>query len=304
MFYYEARKPLSDAGVDSEISYIKSKDEALNELFSFLGATKSDLKIDSIVVIYGSELTKAGNATDSLLYLIGFNSGYAVVSADKRIPENILMYSENGIASPDMFYGKSIPIDSVRTYDSYYNAAYDDYYIGSEPEHPESFIMEIVYQYAQAATIQNQNGAYGEYSTTNDSLKLADGTTLDVYPIRKNVRTYTETEVDVMMNTLWDQRSPYNSYVPNGKPAGCVPIAIAQIMAYNKYPTLTIGSTFVDWDLLGSKSVVLPNTREADMVGWLIRYIQVDCYSISSLFTDKWTFTLSILAKNFLSEVI
>ena len=273
----------------------------MNELFSFLGMTKSNM-IDTVIVIYGFELTKSSSSADTLLYLVSLNSGYAVISADKRIPEDILMYSDNGVAAPEMFYGTSFEVDSVLQSGSpYYNATYDDYYIGGEPDHPETFIMEIVYQYAQAAV--SKNGTYGEISTPNDSLKLADGTTLDVYPIRKNIRTYTETKVDVMMNTLWDQRSPYNSYVPHGKPAGCVPIAIAQIMTYNKYPTLTIGNTFIDWDSLGSKSIVQPNTLKANMVGLLIRYIQVECYSISSPFNDKWTFTLPKLAKNFLSDI-
>lgn len=208
-------QPYSTSRVDNEknISYSKSKDDALNELCSFLGVTKSDMEINSIEVIYGSGLTKSGNS-DSLLFLINLNSGYAVIAADKRIPENILMFSENGEATPEMFYGQPVPIDSVTTYNNnYYNSTYDDYYVGSEPAHPESFIMEMVYQYAQAA-VTTHNGIYGEYDTPDDSLRLIDGTTLDVYPIRKNIRTYTVTKVNSMMNTLWMQSDPYNSYVP------------------------------------------------------------------------------------------
>lgn len=40
-----------------------------------------------------------------------------------------------------------------------------------------------------------------------------------------------------LLTTKWGQWDIYNDYCPNGAPAGCAVIAIAQIMAYHRYPT-------------------------------------------------------------------
>ena len=42
--------------------------------------------------------------------------------------------------------------------------------------------------------------------------------------------------VNPLINTTWGQESGYNALCPNGSPAGCVAIAMAQIMKYHKWP--------------------------------------------------------------------
>ena len=63
---------------------------------------------------------------------------------------------------------------------------------------------------------------------------------LKAFLLRKNVRTQYESKLP-QMTTRWGQGSPYNSYLllDNGQKAaaGCVTIAVAQIMKYHKYPT-------------------------------------------------------------------
>ncbi|WP_308600524.1 C10 family peptidase [uncultured Dysgonomonas sp.] len=44
-------------------------------------------------------------------------------------------------------------------------------------------------------------------------------------------------EVGPLINTIWHQGSPYNGMCPNKYPAGCVAIAMAQIMKFYKHPT-------------------------------------------------------------------
>ena len=44
-------------------------------------------------------------------------------------------------------------------------------------------------------------------------------------------------DVAPMMSFSWDQTAPYNYYCPSGCLAGCVPLAMAQMMAFHKYPT-------------------------------------------------------------------
>ena len=53
-------------------------------------------------------------------------------------------------------------------------------------------------------------------------------------------------EIDPLMGTEWSQRAPYNVDAPNEK-AGCVPIAVGQIVYYHKYP-----EDRYDWDEMTS----------------------------------------------------
>ena len=50
-----------------------------------------------------------------------------------------------------------------------------------------------------------------------------------------------ESNNTVMKNSLgtpeWNQGFGYNTYIPNGYPVGCVPVAVGEIMKYWKYPT-------------------------------------------------------------------
>lgn len=45
------------------------------------------------------------------------------------------------------------------------------------------------------------------------------------------------TSIDPLVTTKWDQGSPYNALCPNQDKAGCVAIAMAQIMKFHKLPT-------------------------------------------------------------------
>ena len=62
---------------------------------------------------------------------------------------------------------------------------------------------------------------------------------LKAFLLRKNVRTQYESKLP-QMTTQWDQGTPYNSNLPlvDGQHpwAGCVTVAVAQIMKYHKYP--------------------------------------------------------------------
>lgn len=44
------------------------------------------------------------------------------------------------------------------------------------------------------------------------------------------------TSVGPLLTTIWHQKSPFNAFCPNGYPAGCAAIAMAQIMKYHQHP--------------------------------------------------------------------
>lgn len=62
----------------------------------------------------------------------------------------------------------------------------------------------------------------------------------------RDVSTYTH--VDPLISTEWHQESPYNALCPNQYLAGCIPIAMAQIMNFYKYPAKFDWINMVDND--------------------------------------------------------
>ena len=54
--------------------------------------------------------------------------------------------------------------------------------------------------------------------------------------------------VEPLLTTKWSQSSPYNMYVPNGYPAGCVATAMAQIMKYWEWPVQGVGQHSYQWN--------------------------------------------------------
>ena len=54
--------------------------------------------------------------------------------------------------------------------------------------------------------------------------------------------------VGPLVQTKWDQGSPYNMYVPNGYPTGCVATAMAQLMKYWEWPVQGTGEHSYIWN--------------------------------------------------------
>lgn len=53
--------------------------------------------------------------------------------------------------------------------------------------------------------------------------------------------------VGPLVQTKWDQGAPYNMYVPNGYPTGCVATAMAQLMKYWEWPIQGTGEHSYVW---------------------------------------------------------
>ena len=54
--------------------------------------------------------------------------------------------------------------------------------------------------------------------------------------------------VGPLVQTKWDQGAPYNMYVPNGWPTGCVATAMAQLMKYWEWPVHGTGEHSYQWN--------------------------------------------------------
>ena len=59
----------------------------------------------------------------------------------------------------------------------------------------------------------------------------------DYTPAKTRAGASAKADVAPMMSFSWSQIAPYNKYCPQGCLAGCVPLAMAQMMVYHKYPT-------------------------------------------------------------------
>ena len=105
------------------------------------------------------------------------------------------------------------------------------------------------------------------YSATGhiDSQSMSDGLKLFlesysqyVEDIRKGVAIasdYSATrsstlpaEVEPIVKTQWNQPAPYNKYCPDDCPAGCVAVAMGQIMNYHKWPNVGTGASFTTYN--------------------------------------------------------
>lgn len=55
-------------------------------------------------------------------------------------------------------------------------------------------------------------------------------------------------KVDPLVRTEWSQTAPYNAFCPQGTLAGCVAIAMAQVMNYHRYPLHGKGKLSYLWN--------------------------------------------------------
>lgn len=150
----------------------------------------------------------ADAATANLYVFSNPQGGFAIVAADERVGQSILGYSDHGTFSPD-----NMP-DNVRFWLS-------------------DYARQIDFVKAHAKVKKEKN------------IKTLDG----------NLPTGYTTQVGPLITTKWGQDAPYNAQTPiftNKKGeeehsrTGCVATAMAQVMAYHKYPAVGKGS-HVDW---------------------------------------------------------
>lgn len=54
--------------------------------------------------------------------------------------------------------------------------------------------------------------------------------------------------IEPLVKTQWNQPAPYNLYCPDDCPAGCVAVAMGQIMHYNQWPDVGTGASFTTYN--------------------------------------------------------
>ena len=276
--------------------------------------------------------TKSGNdynGLDTLIYIVNFDNqeGFAVLSADDRISSMIIAVTEKGELHPDDFLAtQNMQEDSLIHYTdtlgiertlNRYNAEEDDYYVARRDS--SDMIPELIWDYIDGERSgrggsdynpgENEGGgdSGGSNSGSNQPGSNGDGSgngwaSQSVWVTRQNV--------PMMLQTLWNQESEaynYNKYCPRifgGKGVvGCIPVAVAQVMAYHGYPQgLSSGNTIIDYDTIKTVHPYgydigcdNPSDNAKDMLAKFLRKVGKACNAI--YVGHEFTFSLSKWAR-------
>lgn len=193
------------------------------------------------------------NATP-YFYVINFNpEGYVVIPADKRL-RPILAYGDKGFFKSDSLPG------GIKTW------------------FEMMAVQEQNLRTTKALPSKYMSAQWASMSCDESLLK----STQIVYcpPPTPTGNTEVNVTVGPLLNTTWDQSYGYNTYCPalssgpNGHAwAGCVTIAMAQVMHYWKYPATYNGNT-INWN---SMSLTSGNDQVAKLVGYIFPLV-IDSY--------------------------
>lgn len=278
-------------------------EKAINELNQFLQTMEiqttrsgNTFTVDDVQYVtrhMGTTRTANDTANDTILYLVNFGAsdedgGYAILNAKENTDMRVLAVVEKGsITAEDfIFQNKAINIPNFNFYDT----EEDDYYVGTTEAGSEA---DQFVHFAAVIDPSRDPGSYG----------------CDVSP------WVTIATVEPMLTTLWNQRAPFNNNSPivNGERtlAGCVAIALGQILAYHEFPSvLTIGGLECKWaDMKSIRSKTNPinvgTEEQQNQVATFIRTIGKECnmiYYSDEAGVDQWSFALPSGAENCLES--
>ncbi len=174
------------------------------------------LRVADLQVLGHNVGTRTDGAVDTLFYLINFhdNQGYALVAADER-NEDVYMMSNEGSLDLEQV-GEESPVA---------------FFLDAAANHARDHqLIDTIPGLGNGEQIVDKTDTIGNLLTT-----IYRGEEYHFYAERT---TYTHS---CELATRWHQGTPYNNdcFTGNGDqaPAGCVAIAIAQIMAYHQHPT-------------------------------------------------------------------
>lgn len=320
-------KSFASANDGNNIDFTIPIEEAIEELNSALdvidgqqmaagGRAKvmfsgSRRQIGKVSVIYGDMpvlmrtsntpdgMQKAQGKThkDSLLYIVDFenNAGCAVLAADRRIKDKILAITESGsfnnmdstMFPPTYKQGMYADSELMKGF-SLYNADVDDYYVAGE-----FTPLYFCDNFAKYCLTQCKDDDSKTIPTNpHESIKYVVG------------EWQTKEKIAPMLTTVWHQDSPFNDMnIPMNwffwqkwkkrSPAGCFPIAIAQIVAYHEKMSECNGYK-LNWDSIKKNLYVYNNNADSSAsyedkraVAKLVRWISVFCHAV---YTPDFTF--------------
>ncbi len=291
--------------------------------------------------------TRTGNTeVADALYVVDFEEGgYAILSADDRLPDEVIAVTNSG----DLEFNPNPLEDPVLTLDDLYVEEDEDYLLGSEPRDEgtsEGFIEGLVANYVIGwiDSLRDNKDEFGDPMLPPGGGNIGGGDSGGDIGTGNLIVDYSyETEVvcDKMLQTQWYQRDQYNRYCPNryryrglfgatysrveeydfdpraewgddyidsvDLAAGCVAIAVGQILAYNQYPTMSyiVGETnAMPWDaLLAFDRINHANIYYQDFIAKLIHRIGVGCDMNYGFMGTSYSFATPAAASRYMESI-
>jgi streptopain len=205
---------------------------AIEDMYSVLNAnpemtkSSSDVSVRSSKTISFGTMTKSGDIDNNpKLYVIGLSDGCtAVLGADYRAPGVMAILDEGTLDEED--FQESLNTIDTKGQDDYRGPTEGDKITYVDEESFPSFLAGYFQEYVESRIVSSQ-------SETKVLTTTYGGKTWETYNY-----------VPRLLKTVWSQGSPFNDDVigdhPNC-PAGCVSIALGQILAFFQYPSIIKG---------------------------------------------------------------
>ena len=236
---------------------LNSLDELLNEIgvVTTKGAT-NDYVENFFAVCGSSKGTRVSATTGNVIYAVNFKDekGYALLAADDRIQEDVLAVVDEGSVSEEDFVlhtGNLAPTNNDDLSESEYYEMVNSGVLAAGST-KQQINMQCV-NYAEGMLDDRWDNGHDIFSSDNSTYE---------WKIIK--------QVPRMVNTLWTQSTSehdiFDKYCPEvglifkkKAPAGCVCIAVSQIVAYHEYPSLCCNGVNIDYPSI--KQVFRYNNR-------------------------------------------
>lgn len=206
------------------VEALSSLNAAQRELYPNTKAIDFYDSIEDIVTIgkESFERTKSSSELfaipDTLFYLVNFRKekGFAILSANKQLSDDIYAITDNGSLSI---------LDFQKAY---------EFFNTDNHNNSDSTITDIGELTVPSIIL---SGIFSDLVNDTDSLS----------PEPKTKVSFT-TKYGPFVKTKWDQRKPFNDLTKPGCPAGCVAIATAQILVANKKSnTMSVNGKLCNW---------------------------------------------------------
>ena len=290
--------------------------DALEEMFSVfdllpvqegrLCSTRSAMEEQmSVVTIYAHQVgvatrfgTRGAQEDVPLLYVVNFEEGgFSILAASTHIPAPVIAIANESHFAPDHFLNSTapfIPCDELGSGFRLFNAARNDYYVASSDE-IGTFIAGMIVDFATFGAFLPGQLPPCPYEEN-----------LPGVPAVWRVGPLLPARV-----AKWCQDSPFNAATPirgifnrGHAPAGCVPLALAQIMAFNEFPRNRSwnghSASWRDIQQFDFRASNAANTPTGRTVAAMLAYIGT---GVNAIYTREHTFALPVDARDFLCRM-
>lgn len=238
--------------------------ESLDEFIATMDGTKSNsdrIRIADVLRFgrHPGTTVKSTESTDTstILYVVNFedDAGYAVLAADSRLPVDVYAVTEKGRVDRNDLYpdqdGEFNPLALIHASAAGHLHVTDSLGFGpNEDQFPKLHPFDTLLDIWDGEWVITQ---WGPWNTIINR--------------------------PAMLMTQWEQGSPYKDKT-GAKDAGCTVVAVAQMMAYNQYPTHLDGVK-MPFDILRTMQHISTISAYADDVARLYADIFFDCGAIS-----------------------